>query len=120
MNKLFEVRDRGTRMTVLATSLMPERSDKTGNETVMLMDAGYDIKMLLAERAILLTTLCGGDTKTQWQADEWRLNGTRTLWAAHRYIIENWNDLTSTDLIDVEFILGETGTKKESEVFYKR
>jgi hypothetical protein len=34
---------------------------------------------------------------------------------AHRYIEENWNALSDGDVIDVEFILGETKEKKISE-----
>jgi hypothetical protein len=39
----------------------------------------------------------------------------RTWTAAHRWIIEHWAELKDGDVVDVEFILGETTTPKESE-----
>ena len=35
----------------------------------------------------------------------------------NKYIINNWNSLKSGEVIDVEFILKETSTKKISEEF---
>jgi hypothetical protein len=34
---------------------------------------------------------------------------------AHAHILQNWHSLTSGDVIDVEFILGESKQPKESE-----
>ena len=34
---------------------------------------------------------------------------------AHEHIILNWDQLKDGDVIDVEFILGETKVKKDSE-----
>jgi len=39
----------------------------------------------------------------------------RTMPVAHNYIIENWEEIRDGDVIDVEFILGETTVKKVSE-----
>ena len=41
--------------------------------------------------------------------------GDRTWRTAHHYIIENWHSLADGDVVDVEFILGETTEKKKSE-----
>lgn len=40
----------------------------------------------------------------------------RTLFEAHRYVADHWDEIKDGDVIDVEFILGETTTKKESEL----
>ena len=40
---------------------------------------------------------------------------TRTKRTAHSHIERNWADLRDGDVIDVEFILGETAIKKVSE-----
>ena len=34
---------------------------------------------------------------------------------AHNYIATHWHDLVDGDVVDVEFILGETAEKKISE-----
>jgi hypothetical protein len=39
----------------------------------------------------------------------------RTYFTAHRYIQENWKNLRSGDVVDVQFILGETEEIKEPE-----
>ena len=43
--------------------------------------------------------------------------GPRTMPVAHNYIIENWHDLRDGDVVDVEFILGESSAPKTSERF---
>gem|GEM_PF-2943358 len=48
--------------------------------------------------------------------DPYDWSGTpRTYREAHKYIKQNWGILESGDVIDVEFILGETDTCKISE-----
>jgi hypothetical protein len=39
----------------------------------------------------------------------------RTMPQAHKYIENHWDELADGDVIDVEFILGETSEKKVSE-----
>ena len=39
----------------------------------------------------------------------------RTYQVAHNYIATHWSALSDGDVIDVEFILGETDTRKTSE-----
>lgn len=41
--------------------------------------------------------------------------GGRTMETAHKWIIQNFSGLQDGDVVDVEFILGETSTKKVSE-----
>ena len=45
---------------------------------------------------------------------EWGDNN-RTFTVAHEWLIEHWRDVNPGDVIDVEFILGETDKPKESE-----
>lgn len=42
--------------------------------------------------------------------------GNRTMREAHAYIEREWKMLRDGDIIDVEFILGETDMPKESEL----
>lgn len=41
--------------------------------------------------------------------------GDRTRQTAHKYITEHWKELEEGDVVDVEFILGETKAPKVSE-----
>jgi hypothetical protein len=41
--------------------------------------------------------------------------GARTKRVAHNYIAEHRDDLADGDVVDVEYILGETMTRKVSE-----
>lgn len=41
----------------------------------------------------------------------------RTKYVAHKYIIENWDKLSTGDVVYVETILGERDTPKVSERF---
>jgi len=42
--------------------------------------------------------------------------GDRTFTTAHFYITQEWAQLTSGDVVDVEFILGERTEPKLSEI----
>ena len=104
--KLFEVRDRGTTMAMIgiACARVEARSER---EILLLERAGY------GDRCILLGSLDGG----KFAYDPYdQFNGARTRGAAHLYIEENWDSLKSGDIIDVEFILGETPAPKETDL----
>jgi hypothetical protein len=49
------------------------------------------------------------------KAYEWGESVRRTFGVAHNYIIKHWHDLHDGDVVDVEWILGETKQKKISE-----
>ena len=40
----------------------------------------------------------------------------RTYHVAHLYVQQHWDEITSGDVVDVEFVLGETDAPKESEI----
>jgi hypothetical protein len=44
------------------------------------------------------------------------LDSGRTLHIAHRWIEQHWDELETGDVFDVQFILGETTSAKESQV----
>lgn len=100
--KLFEVRDAGTFIPVMAVRFVTNIRD----EHYLLRRAGYGV----GSPYVLLTNLVTG--KTNYDPYDW---GNRTLANAHKAIDEGWSDLTSGDVIDVEFILKESTTKKVSE-----
>src|SRR5262249_55810951 len=53
------------------------------------------------------------EVEAHYDPFDWPRN--RTMTTAHRHIINHWDELTSGDVIDVEFILGETKEPKQSE-----
>lgn len=115
LTKMFELRDKSTFIPILCTALWPRLDPQSVNhvsiiaETYLLRRLGYD--MSSAERKpILLCAL----TKDKCVVDPYEWND-RTFQTAHLYITKNWPSLISGQVIDVEFILGETSMSKPSE-----
>ena len=109
--KLFEIRDRATFIPAMAVKLDGNCSDQ---EDWLLRRAGYG--MDAANRNyVYITNLSEGTT----QCDPYRWGRcSRTMESAHRYILDHFDELTPGQVIDVEFILGESTTPKESERKY--
>lgn len=101
--KFFQVRDEGTHIPVLATRITVEvASDRE------MYRAGW------RTGDIVIFVMQLNNRECQYDPTEWS-NGPRTMPIAHRHILENWRLLNNHDVIDVEFILGETATKKGAE-----
>ena len=109
-SKLIEVRDDGTTMVCIALKPMPrDEAERWG-----WARTGYGVEAEDQRRYVLLAPLAGGEGKLV--CDPFKHPGSpRTMPTAHRYIIDNWNVLRSGDVVDVEYILGETKTPKTSE-----
>ena len=109
--KLFEIRDRATFIPAMAVKLDGNCSDQ---EDWLLRRAGYG--MDAANRNyVYLTNLSEGTT--QYDPYRWGCC-SRTMGSAHRYILDHFDELIPSQVIDVEFILGESTTPKESERKY--
>jgi hypothetical protein len=106
MVKYFEVRDRATFIPVVCTELKAT----TDQEYYLLRRVGFGG----AKGYIALHWLTSARVTTE--PYDWGTN-PRTMYVAHQHIEENWDNLTTGDVIDVEFILGECDTKKVSEAF---
>ena len=106
--KLFEIRDRMTFAVVMATGI---ESDLP-KEVWLLAKAhmGKDGKEQHEHRHIFLMEF--SSCVSSLKGYTW---GNRTLRIAHDYIEKNWDTLHSGDLIDVEFLEGETKQPKKSE-----
>jgi hypothetical protein len=111
--KLFELRDEGTFIPIIAT-LMDSKNEA---EIYLLRRTGYgvgpdDVRLVLLDR------LSGGfsDCVPQRRGSE-HGGGKRTFPTAHQYIQDHWSELVSGQVIDVEYILGETDHPKISEAF---
>ena len=104
---ILEVRDRMTLIPVMAT-LLSNTSGENEYENKLMNRAGYGDPGL-----VLLTKLDGAVSECNMY--NW---GIRTMFEAHKYIAEHFDDLKSGDVIDIEYILGERDTPKTSEVNY--
>lgn len=112
--KALEVRDRATFIPVLAVDMNPTDrllSEQELAERYLLRRAGYACD---GRPMIVLTRLRAKNDPASYDPFDWN-DGTRTFHEAHKYIIEHWAELRDGDVIDVEYILGETSTKKRSE-----
>lgn len=95
--KLLEIRDRHTFIPALAIQV-------SGADGYLLRRAGFESPMVYL--IALATQRC------QYDPFSW---GNRTMNTAHQYIEAHWDALADGDVVDVEFVLGETPTPKRSE-----
>lgn len=106
ISRTFEIRDASTFIPVLAVKLDPGcEADR-----YLLSRAGYQSP----SEYVWLAKLDGGEWRSTSDPYEWP-GGARTMKVAHAYIIQEWNNLKSGDVIDVEWILGESAIIKASE-----
>jgi hypothetical protein len=106
-NKLFEVRDRATFIPVMAIHIDGNCTDQ---EDWLLRRSGYG-KGEGRDYVYLIHLQTG---EGQYDPYKWGCC-SRTLYEAHRYIVTHFDKLQTGDVIDVEFILGESVTKKTTE-----
>ena len=102
--KLMEIRDRATFIPVVAIKLVPRAEE----ERYLLGRAGYSA----GRDYILLSRITGDKNVTCCDPYAW---GDRTMTVAHDYLEKHWDALYSGQVIDVEYILGETASPKKSE-----
>jgi len=111
--KILEVRDAGTFFAVACINMNPSSIATDGYEAQLyhLRRVGYPCD---GRPNIAISHLSAGGGPFWNDPYGW---GGRTYPVAHNYIIDHWRELRDGDVIDVEWILGETITKKTSERF---
>ena len=102
--KALEIRDEGMFIPALAVDMNPTQD----SQRYLLRRCGYACD---GRPNVILTRLDGSGKATN-DPYEW---GGRTYPVAHNYIIDHWAELADGDVVDVQFILGETQTPKVSE-----
>jgi hypothetical protein len=117
--KILEVRDRGTFIPLLCIDMNPaldfrldallKEDGHNEAQRYYLRRCGYPCD----GRPNIGVTRLSANGDPFWN-DPYGWKG-RTMPVAHNYIIENWEEIRDGDVIDVEFILGETTVKKVSE-----
>ena len=108
--KLFEVRDQGTFMPVMALKMHAESAP----ESWLMARAGYGPDAMSHQDYVLFAPIDGsaiGEINYNWS--KW---DSRTRLQAHRFIEEHWDELKSGDVVDVEYILGKTAEPARSEM----
>lgn len=99
--KLFQIRDEGTHIPVMATQFLVTMDDREFRR------AGFKV----GTRYTVVTKL--NTMESQYNEDEW--TGGRTMRIAHIHIHENFTLYKSGRVIDVEYILGIQMNPKEPE-----
>ena len=99
VNKLIEIRDVSTFIPALAIRV-------SGEDGYLMRRAGFGAPMVYL--VALATQRCA------YEPYGWG-SKARTFSVAHQYIESHWDDLSTGDVVDVEYILGETTTPKQSE-----
>ncbi len=109
--KALEIRDEGTMICALAVDMNPQTN--VGHifkaQHYLLRRCGYPCD---GRPNIGITHLSADGDPFRNDYYSW---GGRTFPVAHKYIIEHWAELKDGDVVDVQFILGETKAPKVSE-----
>lgn len=109
--KTFEILDSLTFIPCIAVCLSP----KNEAEEYLSGRTGFGITPEAQAGFVILLKMTGN--MQTYDPVVW---GCRTMTTAHRYIRENFEKLESGDVIDVQFILGETKEPKQSERITER
>jgi len=107
--RLFEVRDRATFIPVMAICFDPDKIKRESQDEYLLSMAGYDGWYILYAP---LDGLKSGEIN--YDSSHWN---DRTHKTAHEYIKTHWDELKPGDVVDCEFIRGES---KESKTMQRR
>lgn len=103
--KCLEIRDEGTFIPVICIRPVPVNE----GQRYLLRRDGY--RGDDTERCIIMIDVqCNG---VAYDPYDWK--DTRTKRNAHNFITERWKFLKDGDVVDVQYLLGETETKKISE-----
>jgi hypothetical protein len=106
--KCLEIRDRSTMLTVMCFKPIPENRA----QHFLMRHDGWSC----SPTEHLVVVIDTHKHSAIYDCHEYS-GGSRTMPEAHKYIEKNWDTLVDGDVVDVEYILGETETKKVSERF---
>lgn len=106
--KCLEIRDKGTFIPVIC--IRPVAKNEA--QRYLLQRDGYQADA--GEQCIIMINAqCRG---AEYDPYGWK-GDMRTKGTAHNYIAQNWSTLSDGDVVDVQFILGETPVSKVSEAY---
>ena len=114
--KVLEIRDRATCFSAMAIKMVRAAYHATNRvdgvnwanvQAAHLSRSGYGFEY----PSIMFCNMNGG--KISYDPYSWV---DRTYHAAHKYVRDNFDTLKEGDVVDVEFILGETTQPKERDI----
>ena len=105
--KALEVRDRGTCMPVLCVELVGRNPAQQRILWRAGWPQGWHCRIMLID--------LNDPSRTQYDPYQ-QTENPRTLRIAHHHINALWDSLSDGDVIDVEFLEGETESAKVSEI----
>lgn len=105
--KLLEVHDRATCIPIMAI----RASAANEAQRALLARAGFGRTEEDGRRYVVMTLL-SGLISANYDPAHWT---NRTLYEAHEYILRHFDELSDGDVVDVEFILGETTEPSPAE-----
>jgi hypothetical protein len=108
--KALEIRDIGTFIPVIAT-LMLATGKREIQEGYLLRRNGYS----QIHPSVMICRMGANGAKGCASYDPYGWSDSRTMLTAHEWIEKHWDKIESGDVIDVQFILGETAKPKKSE-----
>ena len=103
--KVLEIRDEGTHIPALAILML---ADSPVQSYYIHKRCGYARN----RNSVVLMKI--NDARAECDPYKWN---NRTMANAHHYILAHFDELNDGDVIDVQFILGETAQPKTSERF---
>ena len=106
--KFLEVRADGFFLPMLAVGFYPVKNDLTSRETWIINRAGRSGK----HTQVILFNLISG--LSSWNPESWTERETTIV---HVHLLENWLDVKSGDVIDINYLLKERKTVRISEQF---
>jgi hypothetical protein len=104
--KCLEIRDVYTFIPVICLKPTPENEA----QRYLLRRDGYSCQPS-DDIVIMIKAQCDG---VSYDPYKWP-SGARTMQVAHNFIRDCWDELNDGDVVDVQYILGETNFKKKSE-----
>jgi hypothetical protein len=108
--KMLEVRDVATFIPMLAVQLEP---DNFAAE-FLLTRAGFGRGHEQQRQYVLLCRINGGGGPCATDPYDWQSSTFRQV---HFFVNEHWDEIQSGDVIDLEFIRGDSAAPKVSERF---
>lgn len=107
--KTFEVRDEATFIPCVGIWMAPSRIHRNEAENYLLRRAGYGLTEIVP--LVLFGRLHSGE----FQHDYYGWGHNETMKWAHKFVTDQWEGWRSGDVIDVQFLRGETMRPKKSE-----
>lgn len=102
--KLIEIRDNGTCITAIAIKTEPTKS----GEIRFLSRGGWGL-----DSVILIK--CNGGCEATHDPFDW--NDRRTMFEAHRYLEQHFDEIPDYFVCDVRYILGESDQPCKSDIW---